>query len=145
MEPQWLCTQLYRTLSYYRQLTAMLKTTVHIILLICIAAVIAASCKQQDPVPVKTSGNTLAVNGSLREMNIYPDPPPEFPEHEGKDAFMAYCGICHTLKYIAVQPKLSPEAWKAEVHKMVDKFGAPIDSADCTKITNYLIAITTDK
>lgn len=120
----------------------MLKTTVHIILLICI---LAASCKQQDPAPVNTSGNTLAVNGSVREMNIYPDPPPEFPEHEGKDAFMAYCGICHSLKYIAIQPKLSPEAWKAEVHKMVDRYGAPIDSADCTKITNYLIAITKDK
>jgi hypothetical protein len=31
--------------------------------------------------------------------------------------------------------------WQAEVKKMVEKYGAPIDSVNCTKIVDYLVAI----
>ena len=85
--------------------------------------------------------NTFAINGSLREMVLYPDPPPNFPEHEGRTEFMSYCAICHTLKYIAIQPNFPAKTWDAEVSKMIQKYKAPIDSVTAKKITAYLVAI----
>jgi hypothetical protein len=35
---------------------------------------------------------------------------------------------------------LAPEAWKAEVTKMITAFGAPIDDAAAKTITDYLSA-----
>jgi len=84
--------------------------------------------------------NTFSVKGSVREMVINPETP-EFPEHEGKAEFVSYCAICHSLKYISMQPNFSAKTWDAEVHKMVEKFGAPIDSTVSKKIVAYLVAI----
>lgn len=57
----------------------------------------------------------------------------------GLDAVTASCAICHTLNYIRMNsPFLTPDAWKAEVTKMRQAFGAPIDDDTATQIMNYL-------
>lgn len=84
--------------------------------------------------------HTFSVNGSVREMNITLENP-DFPEHPGRSEFMSYCAMCHSLKYITMQPSFPRKVWEAEVSKMVVKYKAPIDSVTCNKITDYLVSI----
>lgn len=65
----------------------------------------------------------------------------EFPEHKGKQEFVLTCAKCHSLRYILTQPNFPRKTWAAEVKKMVDKFGAPVDSVTAQKITDYLVTI----
>ena len=98
------------------------------------------SCKEQTKPVEKKSENSFSVNGSVREMKITPETP-DFPDHEGKAEFVSYCSMCHSLKYITMQPNFPPKTWEAEVNKMVTKFKAPIDSVTGKKIVDYLVAV----
>ncbi len=55
-----------------------------------------------------------------------------------KDKANAYCGICHGVEYIPMQPKLSRAQWAATVTKMIKAFGAPVPQEDADRIVNYL-------
>jgi cytochrome c5 len=57
----------------------------------------------------------------------------------GKDKVEQYCNMCHSLDYITSQPKLTAKQWGDTVHKMVEKYGAPVPEADAKEITQYLI------
>lgn len=60
---------------------------------------------------------------------------------EGRDAVTDGCATCHTLNYIRMNsPFLAPDAWKAEVTKMRQAFGAPIDDDTAAEILKYLNA-----
>jgi len=97
-------------------------------------------CKEQSkPAGIKPE-NTFSVNGSVRQMTIQPEII-DFPEHEGKAEFMSYCAMCHSLKYITMQPDFSRKTWDSEVTKMIAKYKAPIDSVVGKKIVDYLVAI----
>ena len=39
-----------------------------------------------------------------------------------------------------MQPRFPRKVWKAEVHKMVDVYGAPISESDQAQIVDYLTA-----
>lgn len=99
-------------------------------------------CRQPEPRPVaeQQPKHTFTVNGSVRTISITPEVV-EFPEHEGKREFMSYCAMCHSLKYISTQPDFPGKTWEAEVHKMVVKYKAPIDSVVSQKIVDYLVAV----
>jgi mono/diheme cytochrome c family protein len=59
----------------------------------------------------------------------------------GLDAVTASCSVCHTLNYIRMNsPFLTPDAWKAEVTKMREGYGAPIDDDTAAAIIKYLSA-----
>ena len=107
--------------------------------LFCIAACFTAfiACRQQQAAMPVRPANTFVVKGSLREMTINPETP-EFPEAPGKTEFTQYCGICHSLRYISTQPNFPEKTWEAEVHKMVVKYNAPVDSITGQKIIAYL-------
>lgn len=110
--------------------------------IICSIATLLYSCNdkpKQNPY-IKKAEHTFTLNGSVREINIEPEVV-EFQEHEGKAEFMSYCSMCHSLKYIATQPDFPKDIWEAEVHKMVDKYKAPIDSVTGAKIVDYLVSI----
>ncbi len=52
------------------------------------------------------------------------------------------CTGCHSADYISTQPngpKFRDDFWKAEVNKMINVYGAPIDQADVPKIVEYLV------
>jgi hypothetical protein len=56
----------------------------------------------------------------------------------GEDA-VANCNACHSLDYIPMNaPFMTRKTWEAEVTKMINAYGAPIDSADAKTITDYL-------
>ncbi|MCD6013506.1 MAG: hypothetical protein K0Q79_3368 [Flavipsychrobacter sp.] len=114
----------------------------HIFLAAAGIACILYSCNEQpkQQPPVKKPEHTFSVNGSVREIKISPELT-EFPDHAGKAEFVSYCAMCHSLRYVTVQPDFPRHIWEAEVTKMVEKYHAPIDSATCRKITDYLVAI----
>jgi mono/diheme cytochrome c family protein len=57
----------------------------------------------------------------------------------GQDEVSTSCSVCHTLNYIRMNSTfLTPDAWKAEVTKMRDAFGAPIDDDTANTIVKYL-------
>jgi mono/diheme cytochrome c family protein len=59
----------------------------------------------------------------------------------GHDEATISCAVCHTLNYIRMNSVfLTPDAWKAEVTKMREGFGAPIDDDTANTIVKYLSA-----
>jgi hypothetical protein len=65
---------------------------------------------------------------------------PELPPGPGRTQFATDCIICHSPRYITIQPHFPRKVWKAEVHKMVDVYGAPISESDQAEIVDYLTA-----
>ena len=62
-------------------------------------------------------------------------------EAPGADKVEAHCGACHSLDYVQMNSKfLNAAGWNAEVTKMINAFGAPIDPADAKIIADYLTA-----
>jgi hypothetical protein len=59
----------------------------------------------------------------------------------GQDETTISCFTCHTLNYIRMNSMfLTQEAWKAEVTKMREAFGASIDEDTANAIVKYLTA-----
>lgn len=66
--------------------------------------------------------------------------PPVDPDRElSREVTFAACSGCHTFEYIVMNSGfLSLEEWRAEVWRMRDAFGAPINDQTAAKIINYL-------
>jgi hypothetical protein len=116
-----------------------------ILIIIILLTVAGYSCRQQVNTP-DTVTRTVSIEqaysekGSIKEMSITPLAA-SFPDYDGKAEFMSYCAICHSLKYISMQPAFPEKVWSEEVHKMIEKYGAPIDSVTSKKIVAYLTHI----
>ncbi len=76
----------------------------------------------------KDAGKTIELPKMAFDLAAGPD----------KDKANAYCGICHGVEYIPMQPKLSRAQWAATVTKMIKAFGAPVPQEDADRIVNYL-------
>jgi hypothetical protein len=51
------------------------------------------------------------------------------------------CSGCHSLDYVRINaPFLNKMGWTAEVNKMIQAFGAPIQANDAGTIIDYLSA-----
>ena len=65
---------------------------------------------------------------------------PVLPPGPGREEFATSCVVCHSPRYITMQPRFSRSVWKAEVRKMVSSYGAPIGEPTQTQIVDYLVA-----
>jgi cytochrome c6 len=75
--------------------------------------------------------------GTVRTITL-PNVETNLPDGPGKLVVTANCSACHSLDYIVMQPKLSPDAWAGTVSKMRKVFGAEISDADAGVIASYL-------
>jgi hypothetical protein len=75
---------------------------------------------------------------SSYELSSYPLFAATLAEGEGLAETESFCGVCHSTRYIVMQPPLPGETWVAEVNKMVKTYGAPIPAASAQKIVQYL-------
>lgn len=66
---------------------------------------------------------------------------PDFPPGEHKDLFVSRCGVCHSLRYVTIQPDFPKKTWAKEVDKMVKTYGAHIDKKEAEDIVEYLNSI----
>src|SRR5437879_10995100 len=72
---------------------------------------------------------------------VMPHDEPPFPPGPGRDEFVTACVVCHSPRYITMQPRFSKSTWLSEVKKMKDVYGAHISDEQVQKITDYLFSI----
>ena len=72
---------------------------------------------------------------------VMPHDEPVFPPGPGRDEFVTACVVCHSPRYITMQPGFSRTTWLGEVNKMKDTFGAHISDEQVLRITDYLVSI----
>ena len=65
----------------------------------------------------------------------------DLPTGPGQGTFMSNCMICHTPRYVLMQPRFPKKTWAAEVDKMRKIYGAPIQQDQVETLVNYLVAI----
>ena len=70
-----------------------------------------------------------------------PQVQPDLPDAPGKAAVESGCVICHSTRYITMQPAFGRDVWVAEVDKMRKTFGAPVTEEQAKTIVDYLVAI----
>jgi hypothetical protein len=90
------------------------------------------SLQQSAPAPL--------TDDSVYQVSAYPQYPQELAEGEGRAETATFCNLCHSTRYITMQPPLAPATWDAEVAKMRKTFGASIPDASAALITKYLQA-----
>jgi hypothetical protein len=86
------------------------------------------------------SGPRESLPDSQYGGSFYPLYPPELEPGDGKAEAEGYCGMCHSTRYITMQPPLPAAAWEAEVTKMKKSFSATIPDEATAKIIRYLQA-----
>jgi mono/diheme cytochrome c family protein len=72
---------------------------------------------------------------------VMPHDEPVFPPGPGRDEFVTACVVCHSPRYITMQPRFSRTTWLGEVNKMKDVYGAHISDEQVLRITDYLVSI----
>src|SRR6266852_4117251 len=72
---------------------------------------------------------------------VMPHDEPVFAPGPGRDEFVTACVVCHSPRYITMQPRFSRTAWLAEVNKMKNVYGAHISDEQVLRITDYLVSI----
>src|SRR5467141_2152864 len=70
-----------------------------------------------------------------------PHDEPLLPPGPGREEFVTACVVCHSPRYITLQPRFSRTTWLSEVKKMKDVYGAHISDEQALKITDYLVSI----
>jgi len=73
-----------------------------------------------------------------------PDETAAFKPGPNLDVVQGNCGSCHSADYVITQPQgpaFKKAFWEAEVAKMINVYGAPIDPADVPKIVEYLVQV----
>ena len=93
--------------------------------------------------PVGTMSTSLQpkADGAEYQRIVLPHDEPELPSGPGRTEFVTNCIICHSPRYVSMQPSFSRKVWKEEVQKMVDAFKAPISEHDQAQIVNYIVAV----
>lgn len=89
-----------------------------LLLPICLAAVIGAEAK------------VLKIELPVETVTSYKNAP-------GVELANANCVTCHSIDYTLMQPTKPRDFWKAEVEKMIGKYGAAIPDDQTNALINY--------
>jgi hypothetical protein len=93
-----------------------------------------------QPVVLLSGQNSAQITpGPTAQSLILIHDEPVLPPGPEREVFAAQCIVCHSARYISMQPHLSRKVWKSEVQKMVNAYKAPISEADQGRIVNYLV------
>jgi DMSO/TMAO reductase YedYZ molybdopterin-dependent catalytic subunit/cytochrome c5 len=65
----------------------------------------------------------------------------ELPEGKGLATVNATCTMCHSTRYISMQPNFPRKTWAATVDKMRKTFGAPLSDQQASEVVDYLVAV----
>jgi|SRR6266403_1693277 len=91
------------------------------------------------PVAVQSMRNSLP--GDSVHTIVLPHDEPLLPPGPGREEFVTACVVCHSPRYITMQPQFSRSTWLSEVKKMKDVYGAHISDEQALEITDYLVSI----
>src|SRR5271165_4045642 len=110
-----------------------------IVLVLVAAGFATCALRAQQAANGNSQSDAPAANNPVQKISL-PQYPPELLAGPGKDAFLNNCLICHTARYVTMQPRFTKTIWQAEVQKMITAYGASITPADKDAIVNYLVA-----
>lgn len=99
----------------------------------------AASPEQAASQPTQVMNHSVA-NDSVHSITL-PHDEPLFPPGPGREEFVTACIVCHSPRYITMQPRFPRATWLSEVKKMKDVYGAHISDQQAARITDYLVSI----
>ena len=109
---------------------------------VCALAVLAPYDRGQDAVAsVDPKVVPAKVAGSVHSIGVPSIAPPELPDGPNKEVYLSACMICHTPRYVTMQPAFSKKTWTAEVEKMKKVYGAPLSDAQMPLIVDYLMSV----
>jgi hypothetical protein len=120
-----------------------------VVLLVGIAALMAGCGRSSN---ISKEPEHGIANGKMYSMlDAKPDSPvhsivmphdePVFPPGPGHDEFVSACVVCHSPRYVTMQPRFSRTTWLSEVNKMKDVYGAHISEDQVQKIAEYLVSV----
>jgi len=108
---------------------------------------LATSCGQSSNISQQANRGINARMGSMPDANnplhtiVLPHDEPVFPPGAGRDEFVTACVVCHSPRYITMQPRFPRATWLSEVKKMQNTYGAHISDEQAVKIADYLFSI----
>ena len=122
--------------------------TTAVVLLLGLAA-LAASCGQSSNISQEADRRMNARMEPMPDANannpvhtiVLPHDEPVFPPGTGRDEFITACVVCHSPRYITMQPRFPRATWLSEVKKMLDTYGAHITDEQAVIIADYLFSI----
>ena len=114
------------------------------LLLLCTSSLLA-SCSSKEPVadsPAAAQASKV-IKGEASPVHSIELPKLEadFPPGEGRDLFISRCTVCHSLRYVSMQPDFPEATWVKEVDKMRKTWGAHISEDEAKTIVSYLVTI----
>jgi hypothetical protein len=77
-------------------------------------------------------------SGASYDIGDYPTFRPPLASGDGTREINTYCNVCHSPRYITMQPVLPAGAWSDEVNKMIKTYGATVPDDAAQKIIAYL-------
>ena len=96
-----------------------------------------SAARQQDPPSPATRG--VPITG-IRSITL-PQINTAMPAGPGQAIFAGNCTICHTPRYVLMQPPFPRKTWQAEVEKMKKVYGAPLADEQIPPIVDYLVSV----
>jgi cytochrome c5 len=87
-----------------------------------------------------SANSSKADSGGAQQITL-PKIPGEVLPGPNLQVYEKDCLLCHSARYVSMQPRFSKTVWQAEVKKMVDAYGATISDADQAMIVEYLVAV----
>jgi hypothetical protein len=99
---------------------------------------LSANAQQPPAASLKSPGKATA---NPVHSIVLPQYAPAITDGPNKEVYQRNCLICHTARYVSMQPRFSKSVWQSEVKKMVDAYGAPIPESDQALIVEYLVAV----
>jgi hypothetical protein len=85
--------------------------------------------------------NATGAGASQVQYITLPQIPTDIPPGPNVAVYQKNCLICHSARYVAMQPRFTKSVWQAEVKKMIDVYGASVSEADQPLIVEYLVAV----
>ena len=90
------------------------------------------------PETMRQSQPVAAAPDSTYDVGEYPIYYPDLAPGAGKDDVENDCELCHSPRYITMQPPMPAEQWAEEVNKMRKTYGANIPDDAAKRIIAYL-------
>ncbi len=117
----------------------------YILLLLLCASSLLVSCSSTEPsadspAPAQISKTAKGEESPVHSIEL-PKLEADFPPGEGRDLFISRCTVCHSLRYVTMQPDFPEATWVKEVDKMRKTWGAHITEDEAKTIVSYLVTI----
>jgi hypothetical protein len=103
-------------------------------------AALVAGCGHSSNISKEPEQGSATPDNPVHTI-VMPHYEPVFPPGPGRPEFVTACVVCHSPRYITMQPRFSRSTWLSEVKKMKDVYGAHISDEEALKITDYLVSI----